>query len=507
MEELPVVMPPRMQPGEHFAGKYVVEGVLGTGGMSVVLAALHEGLGQKVAIKLLLTRHDLPPDGVKRFQREARAAASLRSEHSARVIDVDVDPEGRHFIVMEHLEGLDLGQVLRKGAPLAVETAVGYVLHACEAMAEAHALGIIHRDLKPQNLFLTQGVDGSPLVKVLDFGISKVLAPQPASGSSSSLSNPHTLIGTPSYMSPEQIRTPAELDGRSDVWALGVILFELLTNEEPHGGETIPDIIAAVLCSTPPSPTALRAEIPEALGNIVLACLEKDVSRRVANVGLLAQALRPWAPAWARDAATRASRICAMASGTSEIERDAEPGPWAVSRPLAVVRSITPGPVTQRRARRPAAASSSRRTAAIVGACLLGGALALRWLPSAVDVSGSPISSGERPGTSLAAAQPAPAPAPITVTSTGAAPLGNAAQRPPAGPGAALGTQAETAPSSGPSEPSVVAVALEDVRPIAAIDPPPAARRPAAAQQRQPQPLRAPRRERPVPVDPLASRR
>jgi eukaryotic-like serine/threonine-protein kinase len=309
MDTLAGALPFHLEPGECFAGKYLIEGVLGSGGMSVVLAALHRGLQQKVAIKLLSAVHPLPPDGVRRFLREARAAAALRSEHTARVVDVDVDEAGRHFIVMEHLDGEDLGQALRREGALPIETAVGYVVHACEAMAEAHPLGIIHRDLKPQNLFLTRRIDGTPLVKVLDFGVSKFSSSTPSVSKASSLSTHNALLGTPHYMSPEQIRTPAEIDGRSDVWALGVILFELLTGQEPFGGATIPDVIAAVLQGTPASPVVLRAELPVELANVVLACLEKDVSERVQSMGQLAQLLLPWAPPWALEAAAAAERL------------------------------------------------------------------------------------------------------------------------------------------------------------------------------------------------------
>jgi len=301
----------RLQPGERFAGKYLVERVLGTGGMGVVVAALHEQLRQTVAIKILSVPKALQPEAASRFFREARATAALRSEHTARVIDVGIDELGRHFIVMEHLEGEDLGTLLKEGASRSIGTSVGYVLHACEAIAEAHALGIIHRDLKPENLFLTRLMDGSPLVKVLDFGVSKMLEEGAfrGPGNDPSVSASGSLVGTPLYMSPEQIRTPASVDGRSDLWSLGVILYELLTDERPFQGETIADVIASILVDAPASPASLRAEVPEALSDLVLACLEKEVERRVVNVGVLAEGLRLWAPRWARDAVIRAARI------------------------------------------------------------------------------------------------------------------------------------------------------------------------------------------------------
>lgn len=319
-------LPLQIHAGDMFAGKYRVERVLGRGGMSVVVAAWHPGLGQKVALKLLATPAEIAPEAVTRFFREARAAASLRSEYSARVVDVDVDDMGRHYIVMEHLEGLDLGDLYRQADALPVETCVGYVLHACEAIAEAHALGIIHRDLKPENLFLTHRVDGTPLIKVLDFGVSKLLNPTSVHGGDSGTSTANMVLGTPNYMSPDQIRTPGSIDGRSDVWSLGVILFELLTRRVPFEGDTVPDVLAAVLTSEPPAPSALRAAVPWELSAIVLRCLEKDVDQRWASVGLLAQALRVWAPAWALEAASRAARISGVADSCAPAA--ASEGAW-----------------------------------------------------------------------------------------------------------------------------------------------------------------------------------
>ncbi len=314
-EELPF----RMQPGERFAGKYLIQRVLGTGGMGVVVAALHEQLGQPVAIKLLSVAKNLQPEGVSRFLREARAAAALHSEHVARVVDVDVDETGRHYIVMERLEGRDLSAITSRGERPPVTTSVGYILHACEAIAEAHALGIVHRDLKPGNLFLSRRLDGSPFIKVLDFGISKFAESEGLqSADVGSLTSSQILLGTPSYMSPEQVRTPLAVDGRSDVWALGVILFQLLTGELPFAGATVADIIAAILTVVPPTPSTLRRELPEELSAVVVASLRKDPDQRISSVGLLAERLRPWAPRWALDAAVRATRIAGVGSAAIE---------------------------------------------------------------------------------------------------------------------------------------------------------------------------------------------
>ncbi|MFS8068038.1 MAG: serine/threonine-protein kinase, partial [Byssovorax sp.] len=209
--------------GELIAGKYRVDRVLGAGGMGTVFAATHVVLGQRVAIKRMhperIGRHNAGP----RFLREARAAARLRSQHVARVIDVGVLEDGAPFIVMEHLDGEDLAALVDRRGALPVAEAVEYVLQAAEAIAEAHAAGIVHRDLKPENLFLSFDLAGAPCIKVLDFGISKLL------GDELALTRAAVAVGTPLYMSPEQMVSSRDVDSRTDLWSLGVVLYELVT--------------------------------------------------------------------------------------------------------------------------------------------------------------------------------------------------------------------------------------------------------------------------------------
>jgi eukaryotic-like serine/threonine-protein kinase len=329
-----------VSPGELLAGKYVVERRIGEGGMGVVVAARHLQLGQTVAIKLLALAADERPDAVERFLAEAKAAARLRSEHVARVMDAGVDERGRHYIVMEYLQGSDLGRVLQDGGPLSVEDAAGYLLQACEGIAEAHASGIVHRDLKPENLFVTRRIDGSPLIKVLDFGISKSVAATDARGQFSATPR-GAMMGSPLYMSPEQMRAPSAIDARSDVWALGVILYELLTNRAPFVGDELPAVIAAVLGAQPAALATLRSGLPEGIEAVVGRALEKDPSRRYANVGDFAEALTAWAPAWARDSAARARRTLGLAivapggSSTEAVERGLERATPSAPRRLA----------------------------------------------------------------------------------------------------------------------------------------------------------------------------
>jgi serine/threonine-protein kinase len=280
------------------AGKYRVKGVLGEGGVGIVVAATHLKLGRPVAIKLLFSNDR---EQVERLHREARAAARLRSEHAAKVLDVGRLENGAPFIVMELLEGEDLGEVVNRG-PLPVEDAVEYLLQACEAIAEAHARGIVHRDLKPRNLFLTRRINGQPLVKVLDFGLAKA---ERGLANDLRLTQTATMMGSPHYMSPEQVRAARDVDARSDVWSLGVCLYELLTGGVPFDGPTLATVCASVLTDPPAPCRRFHPGIPEELAYVVERCLEKDPRMRYQNVAALAAALEPFASAHAHGTAER----------------------------------------------------------------------------------------------------------------------------------------------------------------------------------------------------------
>src|SRR5450432_2052713 len=295
-----------VQVGQILAGKYRVERVLGQGGMGVVVAATHLQLGQLFALKFLLPHMCQHGEAVLRFSREARAAVQIQSEHVARVSDVGTLETGAPYMVMEYLKGSDLGEVVRMRGPLPIHEAVGFLLQACEAIAEAHALGIIHRDLKPANMFLTQRRDGSPLVKVLDFGISKALQDTLVSPSVTSTS---AVMGSPLYMSPEQVRSSKSVDARSDVWALGIILQELLTGAPTYEAETA-SALMAMIAADPPTPLRQRRpDAPVALEAAILRCLEKDRERRTQNVAEFARAIAPFAVPEARASVERISRV------------------------------------------------------------------------------------------------------------------------------------------------------------------------------------------------------
>jgi serine/threonine-protein kinase len=289
--------------GEMIAGKYRVERVIGSGGMGMVVAAWHVQLDQLVAVKLLHSETAGSGDATERFRREAKAAARIRSEHVARVIDIGIWTGGVPYIVMEYLEGNDLSAELAMRGPLPAEECVDYIMQAIEALAEAHAVGIVHRDLKPGDLFLAQRADGSRLIKILDFGISK----HAASGEAA-LTRTSSLIGSPLYMSPEQMRSARTVDARADIWSIGAILFELLTGRTPFGGETVIEACTSILNDELPSLSALRSDVPPQLEAIVRRCLEKDRANRYPSVGDLATDLAGFFPA-SRIHAERALRV------------------------------------------------------------------------------------------------------------------------------------------------------------------------------------------------------
>jgi serine/threonine-protein kinase len=290
--------------GDVIADKYRIERVLGVGGMGVVYEAFHLGLEQKVAIKCLDLDAARNERRLSRFKREAWTAAKIQNEHIARVTDVGELPEGVAFLVMEYLEGQDLEMRVKQN-PLPLPTAVDYVLQAGEALAEAHKAGIVHRDLKPGNLFLTRRGDGSPVIKVLDFGISKV--------SEGNLTSTRSLMGSPLYMAPEQLRSAKYVDARSDIWSLGVILYELVTRATPYAGDTLPEICTKIL-HDPPSPIVMHwHDAPPGLISAMERWLAKDPNHRFQNLAEMADAIEPFGGEGARSSAAFIRRVLGAA--------------------------------------------------------------------------------------------------------------------------------------------------------------------------------------------------
>jgi eukaryotic-like serine/threonine-protein kinase len=282
----------QVREGDVIAGKYRIERLLGVGGMGVVVAARHEQLDQLVAIKFVRGDALDNDEAVERFIREARSAARLKSEHVARVLDVGRLETGAPYMVMEFLDGHDLSQALTRDGPMAVDVAAALIMQACEAVAEAHAAGIVHRDLKPENLFLTRTVGGTPKVKVLDFGVSK--SARLGDDPKAKLTRTRTMLGSPLYMAPEQMRSSRDVDARGDVWALGVVLFELLTGRSPFEADTMPELCLKIVSEPPLSLAELRPVVPPSLVEVVERCLQKDKEKRYANAAELALALAPF---------------------------------------------------------------------------------------------------------------------------------------------------------------------------------------------------------------------
>jgi len=328
-----------LQAGDIIAGKYQIERVLGEGGMGMVFLATHLQLREPVALKFMNAAALANPEASARFVREARAAARLRGEHVCRVLDLGETDEGDRYIVIEYLDGRDLSEVLIERGALPISEAVDYILQACEAMAEAHGAGIVHRDLKPANLFLTKGTDGADCIKVVDFGISKLINPET---NAAVVTTTRSLMGSPLYMAPEQLVSAKEVDARADLWALGTVLFQLISGRTPYEAASLPEVVAQVLHNAPPKLSSLVPGAPRKLDSIVTRCLAKDKTERYPSVAELAADLAEVVP----EASHLAMRSAAV---------------------LGVARHSTAIPVSRPRSRR------GLMIAAAIGALVIGG--------------------------------------------------------------------------------------------------------------------------------------
>jgi serine/threonine-protein kinase len=501
-----------VRPGEVIDGKYQIEAELGEGGMGRVLAASHLTLGSSVAIKLLKSEAMRVPQVAQRFLREARAAGRLRNEHVARVMDVGELPSGEPFMVMELLRGVDLATMVEQGRVPPVD-ALEYVAQACVGLAEAHAMGMVHRDIKPANLFVTRRPNGAPLVKVLDFGIATAAVGDSDHGLTSTL----TVMGSPSYMSPEQLRAARDVDARSDIWSLGVTLYELLTGEQPFEAPTLTALTLRIV-SEPHTP---MRDVPPALAAIVDRCLDKERERRFANVVELAAALAPLfpngrmhaemvagalqqpLPAWSAWPAGGSGRVAA--AGAAD--------------PMATTTGLTAGessPMLRR--------GSRRRTAwIVVGAAAMGAIVSAGLVLSQGSPGGEPaaaqpekVEPAKEPEPAAKAAEPALTPAAAEAAREAAAkeavakeaapavePAAAAATKEPEPAAVAAATKEPEAAAAATKEPEAAAAAGAD-RPLGkpSIKRPPVKRPPAKAPADPARPAKEPAKKPCAPNDP-----
>ena len=407
--------------GEVVAGKYRVDRVLGSGGMGIVVAATQLELDRPVAIKFLVAEAAKAPEIVARFAREARAVAKIQGEHVARVLDVGVLDSGLPYMVMEYLDGTDLAQRIAQGR-LPLPEIARYMLEACEALAEAHAAGIVHRDLKPANLFLARRPDRTTIVKLLDFGISK----SPV-GSAAGITSTQAIMGSPVYMSPEQLVSAKNVDARSDIWSLGVVLYEALAGTPPFNAESMPQIVTRILHTAAPPLAETRPDLPPSVSAIVERCLSKDPMGRFGDVAELAWGLAPFVEDGARSV-ERIARVLGHADapphpsvapgpsmrpgadawgGTQAHIPRRSAGPWIVAAVLGVCAVVGVAAVVVRTVRR---REPARTVTSIVAPSAIASALDLTPVRLAPPSEPPPPSASSAPGAEPPAPPPHPRP-------------------------------------------------------------------------------------------------
>ncbi len=429
------------QRGDVIADKYVVEEVIGDGGMGTIVKALHRELDEFVAIKLVKAAWLAEPAVLSRFSREARAVAKLKGEHVARVLDVGKTAQGVPFMVMEYLEGDDLGAILRHG-PASIQDAVDWIIEACDALGEAHTHQITHRDIKPENLFLVQR-HGRASVKLLDFGISKT-----ALGKDDNLHETSRMLGTPLYMSPEQVRASASTDHRSDIWALGAVLYELLAGVPPFVAETLPEVCAMILEDIPPGLSQFRTDVPPELEQAVFRCLAKRPEERFQSVAEMAIELLPLAHPRQHATVEHLARVMRLAGVAAPVLSSVPPAAAADRLSLtgepARAYGITPG-AFQRNAETVAMPLTRRKRRWALPLALL--ALLVAATGITLALWRSPATKAAAPPTPTLAASLKPrVAAPLQLSS--ASPLPSA---PDPGSSPSPGASAPTAPTGTPS--------------------------------------------------------
>ena len=437
--------------GKTAGGKYRLVRLLGSGGMGEVYEAQHSAIGRRFAIKFLHPLLAGNTEIVARFQREAQAAGSLENENIAAVVDAGTADDGAPYLVMEYLEGEDLAHLLVRGGPLPVPRAAYIVIQACRGLAAAHGRGIVHRDLKPENLFICKRNDGSDLIKVLDFGIAKLHTGRVGTG----LTQTGTTMGTPFYMSLEQARGAKEVDHRTDIYALGVILYEILSGSKPHPGESYNEILYHVLSQEPAALDSIRSGLPSGLSAVVQKAMAREAADRYASVADLMEALIPFA---GRAVTPLRSQVGLSVVQGATIQSPVSLPAMAVSAPTAPPEKPATVPARSRSRVLGWAAAAGVAVLLVALALLLG----LHRDPRQQAVAPTPPALSAPAPIPALAPVPAPAPPPVPVPTPAPAAASAAAdshppatkiESPPGRPGGRPGGQRlskHTAPTSAP---------------------------------------------------------
>jgi len=435
---LPSHQPASVVEGQVVADRFRVGECIGQGGMGAVYAATHVQLGHRVALKVMSPTLASTAEAVSRFLNEARAAAHIASEHVVRVSDVGTLPGGVPFLAMEYLEGEDLSALVKKDGRIPIAEAIDLVLEALEGIAHAHALGIVHRDLKLSNLFLARRLDGTRGVKVLDFGISKMAPSLGVPAEQSTVTG--VVMGTPQYMAPEQLRNSKTVDARADIWAVGVILFNLLTGDLPFEGESLAELILAISMGERPSLRSKRSEVPVGLEQVVMRCLERDRESRWSDAASLARALAPYGSPASRESARRVSQVLGQASEPvrSLPPRAAGRKGWIV--PVVAIAALAAGAITTVEAVRGSASAPASSVPAPLASVTPVQATAATTAsfpptsdptpPSQEPATAPSTANGQRPGRPPVARAAPPAKAPAFAAPPAAAPQPAASARP-----------------------------------------------------------------------------
>jgi len=277
-----------VEPGRVIAGRYEIIRLIGEGGMGAVYEARHVSIGRRLAVKVLNAKYSKDADALKRFQQEAKIAGTLGHLNVCEVMDFGTTHEGLSFLVMEYLEGENLGDMLRRERRIPPDVALGMMDQILGAIEEVHRRGIVHRDLKPQNAFVTNVKGHGMVVKLLDFGISKVLEPT----TSMKITGTGAAIGTPYYMSPEQIQDSKRIDGRADLYACATMLYEMITGRVPHTGTTFSEILANILTRPSPDPRAIVPDLRDDIVDLIRRGMQKDPARRFESAAQFRQAIK-----------------------------------------------------------------------------------------------------------------------------------------------------------------------------------------------------------------------